>query len=95
MSAAPGGHAVPLAASTAPALIFAYPEQERDNLALARLAREELRHFEQVTRMLRRLGVAHRRLRPGRYASGLRAAAAPDDELRLHSGPPRASSLSA
>jgi tRNA 2-(methylsulfanyl)-N6-isopentenyladenosine37 hydroxylase len=64
------------AASTALALIFAYPEQERDNLAFSRLAREELRHFEQVTRMLRRLGVAHRRLRPGRYASGLRAAVA-------------------
>ncbi|MFO1401910.1 MAG: tRNA isopentenyl-2-thiomethyl-A-37 hydroxylase MiaE [Steroidobacteraceae bacterium] len=62
------------AASTALALMFAYPEQQRDNLAFARLAREELRHFEQVTRMMERLGVAHRRLRPGRYAAGLRAA---------------------
>ena len=62
------------AASTALALIFAYPECERQNLALARLAREELRHFEQVTRMLRRLGVPFRRLHPGRYAAGLRRA---------------------
>lgn len=66
------------AASTALALIFAYPEQERQSLALSRLAREELRHFEQVTRLMRRLGVPFERLRPGRYAGGLRAA------LRTH-----------
>ncbi|HEX9474076.1 MAG TPA: tRNA isopentenyl-2-thiomethyl-A-37 hydroxylase MiaE [Steroidobacteraceae bacterium] len=62
------------AASTALALIFAYPECERQNLALARLAREELRHFEQVSRMMQRLSVPFRRLQPGRYAAGLRAA---------------------
>ena len=61
------------AASTALALIFAYPECEPQSLALARLAREELRHFEQVTRMLARVGVAFRRLQPSRYASGLRS----------------------
>jgi len=62
------------AASTALALIFAYPECTEQKLALARLAREELRHFEQVTRMMQRLGVAFQRLRPGRYAAGLRSA---------------------
>ena len=62
------------AASTALALIFAYPESAQRNLALARLAREELRHFEQVTRMMTRLAVPARRLPPGRYAAGLRAA---------------------
>lgn len=62
------------AASTALALIFAYPERARRNLELSRLAREELRHFEQVTRMMARLSVPFRRLRPGRYAAGLRAA---------------------
>ena len=62
------------AASTALALIFAYPENTSQNLALARLAREELRHFEQVTRMMTRLAVPIRRLQPGRYAAGLRAA---------------------
>jgi len=61
------------AASTALALIFAYPERSAQNLALARLAREELRHFEQVTRMMERLGVRCERLKPGRYAAGLRA----------------------
>lgn len=68
------GYCEKKAASTALALIFAYPECERQNLALARLAREELRHFEQVTRMMARLGVAFRRLQPSRYATGLRAA---------------------
>lgn len=68
------GYCEKKAASTALALIFAYPECTAQNLALARLAREELRHFEQVTRMMQALGVAFRRLRPGRYAAGLRAA---------------------
>jgi tRNA 2-(methylsulfanyl)-N6-isopentenyladenosine37 hydroxylase len=62
------------AASSALALIFAYPESERENLSLARLAREELRHFEQVTRLMQKLSVPFRRLKPGRYAASLRAA---------------------
>jgi tRNA-(ms[2]io[6]A)-hydroxylase len=64
------------AASTAVALIFAYPEDTALGLALARLAREELRHFEQVTRLMGTLGVAFERQRPGRYGAGLRAALA-------------------
>lgn len=68
------GYCEKKAASSALALIFAYPECTEQNLALARLAREELRHFEQVTRMMQRLQVAFRRLRPARYGAGLRAA---------------------
>ena len=41
------------AASTALALMFAYPEDRELCVALARLAREELRHFEQVLRAMR------------------------------------------
>jgi tRNA-(ms[2]io[6]A)-hydroxylase len=70
------------AASTALALIFAYPEQAQQNLALARVAREELRHFEQVTRMMARLGVSFRRLQPGRYAAALRSALATHEPAR-------------
>jgi tRNA-(ms[2]io[6]A)-hydroxylase len=70
------------AASTALALIFAYPESERQSLALARLAREELRHFEQVTRLMARLAVPFRRLQPGRYAGSLRAALATHEPRR-------------
>ena len=70
------------AASSALALIFAYPESERQNLALAGLAREELRHFVQVSRMMQRLSVPFRRLHPGRYAAGLRAALSTREPLR-------------
>ena len=61
------------AASSALALMFAYPEDARLAAALSRLAREELRHFERVEAMMRRLGIASARLVPGRYATGLRA----------------------
>ena len=60
------------AASTALALIFAYPEDRALNVALSRLAREELKHFEQVERLMKRLDVPHKRMTPGRYASELR-----------------------
>jgi len=60
------------AASTALALIFAYPEDRALSVALSRLAREELKHFEQVERLMKKLDVPHLRLKPGRYASELR-----------------------
>jgi tRNA-(ms[2]io[6]A)-hydroxylase len=62
------------AASTALALMFAYPEDHALAMALSRLAREELRHFEQVQKMMITLGVDFERQQPGRYASGLRTA---------------------
>lgn len=60
------------AASTAIALMFAYPEDVSLARALSRLAREELRHFEQVQTMMGSLGVAFERQQPGRYAAQLR-----------------------
>lgn len=74
------------AASTALALMFAYPEDQPLSLAMSRLAREELRHFEQVQKMMRQLGVPMTRLAPGRYAGGLRrelATAEPQRKLDL------------
>ena len=62
------------AASSALALIFAYPEDTALVLALSRLAREELRHFEQVHREMRQLAIPTVRQRPGRYAQELRRA---------------------
>ncbi|MGH8232065.1 MAG: tRNA-(ms[2]io[6]A)-hydroxylase [Steroidobacteraceae bacterium] len=62
------------AASSALALIFAYPEDAELGSTLSRLAREELRHFEQVAQLMRRLQVPFERQRPGRYAAGLRGA---------------------
>ena len=41
---------------------------------LSRLAREELRHFEQVIAIMRKRGVEYRQLGASRYAAGLRAA---------------------
>lgn len=61
------------AASTALALLFAYPEDGGLTLALSRLAREELRHFEQVQALMKELNVPFARAKPGRYAGGLRA----------------------
>lgn len=61
------------AASTALALMFAYPEDRKLTAALSRLAREELRHFEQVQRMMETLDVPYIRQKPGRYGAGLRA----------------------
>jgi len=61
------------AASSALALIFAYPEDRSLTSALSRLAREELRHFEQVQAMMESLEVPFIRQRPGRYATELRS----------------------
>jgi tRNA-(ms[2]io[6]A)-hydroxylase len=62
------------AASTALSLMFAYPEDLGLASALSRLAREELRHFEQVQRIMQTLGVPHARQKPGRYGAALRSA---------------------
>lgn len=62
------------AASTALAMLFAYPGEGRDNLSLSKVAREELRHYEQVQHQLVRLAIPFRRLAPSRYAEGLRKA---------------------
>jgi len=60
------------AASTALSLIFSYPEDFALTERLSRLAREELRHFEQVQKLMRELAVPHMRMAPSRYAEGLR-----------------------
>ena len=60
------------AASTALALMFAYAEDLHLTQSLSRLAREELRHYEQVLKLMRTLAVEPVRLGPGRYAEGLR-----------------------
>ena len=59
------------AASTALAMLFRYEEHEELTERLSRLAREELRHFEQVRRHMRLRGIEWRRVPASRYASGL------------------------
>jgi len=70
------------AASTALSLMFAYPDDRRLSQRMARLAREELRHFEQVDKLMQQLGVAPLRVPPGRYAGELRRCMATRDPLR-------------
>jgi tRNA 2-(methylsulfanyl)-N6-isopentenyladenosine37 hydroxylase len=60
------------AASTALALVFAYPEDGEMTLQLSRLAREELRHFERVLKLMAAQQVPFSRQKPGRYAGALR-----------------------
>ena len=60
------------AASTALSLMFAYAEDMALADKLSRLAREELRHFEQVQKLMRELQVPFKRISPARYAEGLR-----------------------
>jgi tRNA-(ms[2]io[6]A)-hydroxylase len=74
------------AASTALSLMFAYAENLDLTDRMSRLAREELRHYEQVAKLMKSLGVAPRRLAPGRYAERLRrlvAKAEPQREVDL------------
>ena len=59
------------AAATALHLMHRYCEHVDLCMRLSKLAREELRHFEQVVRIMRQYAVPYRRLGPGRYAAGL------------------------
>ncbi len=58
--------------------MFAYPEDRALATRLSRLAREELRHFEQVDKLMQQAKLPYLRQKPGRYAAGLRA------ELKTH-----------
>jgi len=60
------------AASTALALMFAYAEDLELADQMSRLAREELRHYEQVAKLIRTMKFVPQRLAPGRYAERLR-----------------------
>ena len=74
------------AASTALALMFAYAEDLELADHMSRLAREELRHYEQVAQLLRKLDIEPKRLAPGRYAERLRRLVArgePEREVDL------------
>jgi tRNA-(ms[2]io[6]A)-hydroxylase len=74
------------AASTALALMFAYAEDLELAGKMSRLAREELRHYEQVAKLMASLNIVPQRLAPGRYAARLRrlvSASEPQREVDL------------
>jgi len=76
-------HCEKKAASTAISLIFRYPEHPSLMVPLARLAREELAHFEEVVDLLRDRGGEFRRLPPSPYAARLTAAVRTHEPARL------------
>ncbi len=60
------------AAGTALGMMYRYIDQDQLLQKLSRLAREELRHFEQVHELMRGAGVPYVHVSPSRYAAELR-----------------------
>ena len=71
------------AASTALSFMFTYAEDAELAECMSRLAREELRHFEQVQSLMQTLEVPFARLAPARYAQKLRRAVRTHEPGRL------------
>jgi tRNA-(ms[2]io[6]A)-hydroxylase len=71
------------AASSALNMLYRYVDHERLLHKLSRLAREELRHFEQVIAIMKRRNIAYTQLSAARYAGGLRECARRDEPGRL------------
>ncbi len=71
------------AASTAISLINRYTDNFDLLNKMSRLAREEMRHFEQVIALMKRRGVAYTHVSASRYAAGLRELARRDDPGKL------------
>lgn len=71
------------AAGTALTLMFRYSEREELQQYLSRLAREELRHFEQVTALMKKRGIRYRQLSASNYAKRLHTHIAPQEPDKL------------
>ena len=71
------------AAGTALNLMFRYVDKLELLNKMSRLAREELRHFEQVLAIMKKRGVAYRHISSSRYANGLRELARSSDPGKL------------
>lgn len=76
-------HCEKKAASTALSLMYRYVDNADLLHKMSRLAREELRHFEQVLTLMTARGISYHHLTPARYAAGLRAAVRSNDPGRL------------
>jgi len=71
------------AASTALGFLYRYPDRTALVQRMSRLAREELRHFEQVRSIMDDMDIPFERLTASRYAGGLRDAARRDEPCKL------------
>lgn len=76
-------HCEKKAASTALSLMYRYVDNTELLNKMSRLAREELRHFEQVLAIMKKRGVTYDHLTPARYAAGLRQEVRAEDPGRL------------
>jgi tRNA-(ms[2]io[6]A)-hydroxylase len=76
-------HCEKKAASTALSLLFKYPERHTLLAPLARLAREELAHFEEVLSHLTARGIGFRHQVPSPYAAQLLGAVRPTQPATL------------
>ncbi|UZD64429.1 tRNA-(ms[2]io[6]A)-hydroxylase [Marinobacter sp. AN1] len=76
-------HCEKKAASTALSLMYRYVDNTDLLNKMSRLAREELRHFEQVLAIMKKRGVEYGHLSPARYAAGLRSLVRSEDPGRL------------
>ena len=76
-------HCEKKAASTALSLMYRYVDNTDLLNKMSRLAREELRHFEQVLAIMKKRGVDYCHLTPARYAAGLRQEVRAEDPGRL------------
>ncbi len=71
------------AASTALGFLYRYPERTALAQRMSRLAREELRHFEQVRSLLDEMDIPFARLSASRYAGGLRDSVRQEEPYKL------------
>jgi len=71
------------AASTALGFLYRYPDRALLAQRMSRLAREELRHFEQVRSIMADMQVPFARLSASRYAGALREAVRDDEPYKL------------
>lgn len=71
------------AASTALGFLYRYPDRCALAQRMSRLAREELRHFEQVRSIMDDMNIPFERLTASRYAGGLRDVARRDEPHKL------------
>lgn len=71
------------AASTALNLLYRYIDRPELLDKLSRLAREELRHFEQVLAIMRKRNIEYSHVSPSRYAAGMRDSVATHEPDKL------------
>jgi tRNA-(ms[2]io[6]A)-hydroxylase len=71
------------AAGAALSLMYRYIHRERMLMQLSKLAREELRHFEQVLALMQKRGIQYRHVSPSRYAGELRRPVRTHEPARL------------